>query len=91
MSQMRHEPVEDVVTATLDDETVLLNVVSGVYFGLDEVGTRIWQLMVDGGDHDAIVSRLADEYDVGVPQLSSDVSAFLAELQAQGLVRGVVS
>lgn len=79
------------MAATLDDETVLLNVVSGVYFGLDEVGTRIWQLLVDGGDADSIVRQLADEYDTSVVQLQSDVATFLAELEVNGLVRGVAS
>ncbi len=91
IGQGRLEPANDVVAATLDDETVLLNVVSGVYFGLDEVGTRIWQLIVEGADDEAIVSQLAEEYDVDQAQLRSDVAAFLKELQENGLVRGAVS
>jgi|SRR4051812_35321140 len=80
-------PVEDVVAATLDDETVLLNVSTGVYFGLDDVGTRIWQLLVEGADTEAIVDRLLTEYEVDREQLRTDVTVFVEQLHEHGLVR----
>jgi len=85
-SQSFH-PAADVVAAALDDEAVLLNVSTGVYFGLDEVGTRIWALMTEGADTDAIVEQLAAEFDASHEQLNADVAAFAEQLHAHGLVR----
>ena len=83
----RFHPVEDVVAATLDDETVLLNVTTGVYFGLDDVGTRVWQLLAEGAGTSSIVDRLADEYEVGQEELRTDILSFVSELQSHGLIR----
>ena len=78
---------ETVVCAELDDEMVLLNVETGVYFGLDAVGTRIWGLLTQGATEDEIVAQLLDEYDVPRDELSVDVSSFLDDLQSKGLAR----
>jgi hypothetical protein len=67
--------------------TVLLDYAGGQYYGLDEVGTRIWELVRDGSSLGAIVDRLADEYDAPRDVLQADASALLAELAARRLVR----
>ncbi|HYR06917.1 MAG TPA: PqqD family protein [Longimicrobium sp.] len=67
--------------------TVLLDYAGGQYYGLDEVGTRIWELVRDGNSLGAIVDRLADEYDAPRDVLQADASALLAELAARRLVR----
>jgi len=71
----------------LGEEAVLLNVESGVYFGLDAVGTRIWQLLIAGSSAEEIVSRMQDEYAAAPIQLETDVRAFLALLAAKKLTR----
>lgn len=76
---------DTVVCAELDDEMVLLNVETGIYFGLDAVGTRIWTLLTEGATEDEIVTRLLDEYEVSPADLSADVSSFLDDLQSKGL------
>jgi len=78
---------ESVVCAELDDEMVLLNVETGIYFGLDAVGTRIWALLTQGATEDEIVSQLLDEYEVQPTELRADVSSFLDTLQSKGLSR----
>ncbi len=80
---------DSVVDAVLGDEAVLLNVQSGVYFGLDAVGARIWELLVDGTTHDEIVDRLLGEYDVDAVQLRADVERFVQVLESKGLAREV--
>jgi Coenzyme PQQ synthesis protein D (PqqD) len=66
--------------------TVLLDYAGGQYYGLDEVGTRIWELVRDGKTLGGIVATLEAEYDVGRAVLQEDVSALLAELAARRLV-----
>lgn len=78
---------DSVVSAELGEEAVLLNVESGTYFGLDEVGTRIWHLLAEGRDEAAIARALQDEYDVDAAMLRADVAAFLELLAAKGLAR----
>jgi len=80
---------ESVVYAELGDELVLLNVETGVYFGLDGIGTRIWTLLAEGLSIEGIIDRLLAEYDVQAEQLRSDARAFLNTLIAKGLVRAV--
>ena len=68
-------------------ETVLLDLESEQYFGLDEVGTRVWALIGEGATTLGVVERLLKEYDVDRPELESDVSDLLQELAAAGLIR----
>jgi coenzyme PQQ synthesis protein D (PqqD) len=82
---------ESVVFAELDDEAVLLNIETGVYFGLDEVGTEIWNLLTTGAAKAAIVEALLAKYEVDAGELAADVSDFIATLETNGLVRAVGS
>jgi len=66
---------------------VLLHVEAGVYFGLDEVGLRIWNLLVAGTTETELFDRLLAEYDVEPDQLRSDIGEFLDDLEAEGLLR----
>jgi hypothetical protein len=77
---------ESVFYADLEGETVLLDLDSGVYFGLDEVGTVIWNALVAGCSRDEIVSRLLEEFDVESDRVRADVSALISSLEERGLV-----
>ena len=66
---------------------MLLHVEAGVYFGLDEVGLRIWNLLVAGTTETELFDRLLAEYDVEPDQLRSDIGEFLDDLEAEGLLR----
>ena len=52
------------ISKELGDETVLLELDSGSYFGLDAIGTRIWKLINDGKNLNEICDTLLDEYEV---------------------------
>lgn len=76
-----------VVFRRMDDGAVLLDLESGVYFGLDEVGTRVWTLLVDRGTPAAVCSAMLGEFDVDADVLTADVLRLVSELQQNGLVR----
>jgi coenzyme PQQ synthesis protein D (PqqD) len=78
---------EHVMLRQLGDEAVILDMASGSYFGLDPVGARIWQLLVQPMPFAEIAERLALEYDVPPGQAESDVVHFVEELKANGLLR----
>jgi coenzyme PQQ synthesis protein D (PqqD) len=77
---------DDVVFHDLDGEVVLLNLETGVYFGLDPVGSRVWGLIDGRRTADDIVTALTSEYDVDASTCSADVASLLAALRDNGLV-----
>ena len=77
---------EHCVSCDLNGERVILNTSSGVYFGLDEVGSRIWELLAEPSTEDAIVKRLTEEYDVDEETVRRDVQTFLGNLNERGLI-----
>lgn len=79
-------PSPDALHQELSGETVLLNLKTEQYFGLDEVGTRIWQLIVAASTPETIVSRLLEEYEVEAERVRADVERLVGELRAAGLV-----
>ena len=78
---------ESVVSAELEGEAVLLNVETGVYFGLDALGSEIWKHLEQGATEDAIFTQLLQEYEVEASQLADDLSTFLGLLQEKGLAK----
>jgi len=77
----------DVVFRDLDGEAVLLHLERGTYFGLDPVGTRVWQTLVEHGRARPAVASLLAEYDVATETLESDIARLLDELSANDLIR----
>ena len=81
---MRLNP--DVVFRDLDGEAVILDLGSGTYFGLNQVGTRVWQLISDGSDEAQIVDVIATEYDADRATIAADVARLLNDLRARRLI-----
>ena len=80
-------PSPDVISQEVSGETVLLDLQSENYFGLDEVGTRIWQLIKETDDLRSIYNTLLDEYEVEEERLEKDLEALLGEISDLGLVK----
>jgi hypothetical protein len=77
---------EDVVFREIDGEAVILNLDTGIYFGLDAVGTRIWRLIEQPRPLRAVLGVLIDEYDAAPDRLQRDLLAFVERLTAKGLL-----
>jgi len=75
-----------VIYRELSGEVVLLNLQSGVYYGLDAVGSRVWQLLMQSRGVDEVCDIMLDEYDVGAETLRADVNRLVGELSDKGLV-----
>ena len=78
---------ENVLFRELSGEAVLLNVETGNYFGLDQVGTRAWALIREHKSLSKVVGLMEAEYDVSRDVLGSDLVALAKELSVHGLVR----
>ena len=77
---------EAVMFRELEGESVLLNLDSEVYFGLDEVGTRIWHALSETGKVGEAVNRLLEEFEVDEETVRKDLAELLEELVENGLV-----
>jgi hypothetical protein len=77
---------QDVVFRDLEGEAVILDLGSGTYFGLNAVGTRVWQLVEAGQGEADIVNTLAAEYAADRATIARDVARLLGELRARRLI-----
>ena len=77
---------QDVLVRQLGDESVLLNLHNESYFGLDEVGTRMWAALMDESTIEAAYRNLADEFEVSAEQLRHDLSKLVTDLLDAGLI-----
>ncbi|MFZ1573727.1 MAG: PqqD family protein [Chromatiaceae bacterium] len=75
-----------VMARTVGEETVILDVASGTYFGLDLVGARMWQLMDDGKTLAEICDLMLEEYEVSREELERDILKLAQELAARGVI-----
>lgn len=82
----RVKPLASVFFRDFDGETVVLDLAGGTYFGLNEIGARVWHAMVDGNSTSQIAELVAREYDVDVERSHADVCRLFDELLARGLV-----
>jgi hypothetical protein len=69
------------------DETVILDLASGIYFGLDGVGKSIWESVSDGQSLGEAASTIVAEYDVAESQAQADVLEFASNLVERGLLK----
>lgn len=76
----------DVISRKVGDEVVLLDLQRGVYFGLDEIGARVWTLLSSGNEPAEIVAALAREFEAPVETIDVDVRKLLGELRDEGLI-----
>jgi hypothetical protein len=85
--------VPEVLSAVHGDRTILLDLRTERYLGLDEVGTAVWALVADAGEDGValpgIVEMLSTEFDVPQAVLEHDVGALLDRLRREGLIEGL--
>lgn len=77
---------DEVLISNLQDESVLLNLNSERYFGLDDVGTRMLSVLSASKSIETAYERLLAEYDVDPQLLRSDLTSLIENLLQQGLV-----
>ena len=77
---------EEALSQEVNGETVILDLKSESYFGLDEVGTRIWQLLQEHGDVQKTFDVMMQEFDVDAERLETDMHELLKMLDKYGLI-----
>jgi hypothetical protein len=76
---------QEVLFQELQGEAVLLNLKSGVYLGLDSVGTRIWNLLQQRPLLQDVRDAMLQEYDVSAEQCERDLLRLVSKMEQQGL------
>ena len=77
---------QHVLVRFMDRESVLLNLETERYFGLDETGTRMWQLVTAAPNVEAALRQLQDEYDAQAETLQNNLTELLGRLVENGLL-----
>ncbi|GMQ79459.1 MAG: PqqD family protein [Anaerolineae bacterium] len=78
-----------VVFREVDGTVVALNLNSGQYFTLNEVGSRIWVLLAEQDSRNSLIETVLNEYDVSRSQLEENLLDFLQDLIASDLVEEI--
>ena len=78
---------DEVLFQEVSGETVLLDLASESYFGLDEIGTRIWTLLNEDASAGEMIETLLEEYEVERQTLEADVGELLGNLLEAGLIK----
>lgn len=77
---------DDVLFQELQGEAVLLNLTTGVYLGLDQIGTRVWQVLQEDGELNRVMEVMLQEYDVTQEKLAEDLLNLVGQMEKQGLL-----
>lgn len=75
-----------VAARRVGNETVILDLGSGHYYSLNEVGTRIWELVAEGRSLDAVCAALVEEFDADRALIDADATSLIEDLVANGLL-----
>jgi len=70
----------------LDGEVVILDIPSGNYFALNEVGALVWDQLEDDTDRETLVTAVTGAFDVDVETAATDIDALLEQLTEAGLI-----
>ena len=74
------------MTADMNGSAVMMDIMTGKYYNLGEVGGRIWELLEDPMTVSDLVNKLTAEYDVSEEKCRADIQPFLAMLLERGLL-----
>ena len=76
----------DQVSCELAEESAILDLKKGIYYGLDPIGAKIWELIQQPQTVSALVAQVTDEYDVDAEQATQDVIVLLSQLLERELI-----
>jgi hypothetical protein len=87
--QSRLRVLDGILSHDLDEESVLLNLNTGVYLGLDPVGSRIWHLVRNQDPLQQVVDAIVEEYDVAPERCAEDLISLVGEMMGHKLIEEI--
>lgn len=85
LSKIPH-PNPEIISRHLEKEAVLVMPINGKVKVLNDVGARVWELIDGGHSIEAIIARIAEEYNAAEEVVAVDVQTFLAQLADRGMI-----
>ena len=91
MSAKGHDLANPITNETaafriIDNEAVILNLDNGIYYSLNEVGTKVWKLCTGSNSLRDITAAIVQEFEVQEEIVQRDVSEIISDLLKEGLV-----
>ena len=80
---------DDFITSTVDNDLVMMSLDKGIYYGLDAIGSQIWEHIAEPISINALCQKLTDQYEVDSAQCQEDVLAFLNEMLNENMIHVV--
>jgi len=74
------------VSCDFEEDTVILNILDGMYYELSDVGARVWELVESPRTFQEIEGVILDEYEVDPARCREDIERLIGELASKGLV-----
>lgn len=68
---------KDILSSSVNNETVMMDIETGQYIGLDPIATRIWELLEQPTNFSQLCETLTKEYEVSIEQCRNDVAQFI--------------
>jgi hypothetical protein len=85
-TQARYQVSSQVINEVIDGEAVMIDLATGSYYSLNDIGSAIWSSIEAGASHAEIVEMLAQRYDAPLPEIEPAVDELLDRLEREGLV-----
>jgi hypothetical protein len=85
----KYEPASHVAWRRVDEEVVVLDLNTSVYYAFNESAARIWELLCDGKSLERVVETIVAEFDSPPATVKKDVQALLKDLRAEKLMLSV--
>lgn len=79
--------IDDFISSKMDDETIMLNIDKGEYYGINPIGSRIWELLEKPLTILELSNLLINEFDIDIDNCKKDVSVFIQHLQNKNMVK----
>jgi hypothetical protein len=86
LKSTRIKAIQEQVSSNLGEESIVLNLKLGVYYGLNAVGTRIWDLIQSPKTLSEIQETIVAEYDVEAERCGNDIMEIFTRLKTAGLI-----
>jgi hypothetical protein len=76
----------DLLSSKIDNETIMMSMLDGNYYGLNEVAGRIWEILAKPYSYKELIEVLLSEFDVDEATCNRDVAGFLKKLEEKKLI-----
>jgi len=86
---MNYRANPQTIFRVIDDKVIALNLGTGQYYTMNEVGTRVWVLLEQEASNANIIEAIESDFEGPVEQITEDLAAFLEDLQDCGLIEEV--